>query len=327
MATHVEFMQEVVARRPQMLKDCLRNDRPLLNELVAAEAADPEKKTELRVMTALVEESVLLKGVRRPIKRVFVRTHDSGGYATVGWVSLGSVTYCMICQKELGDGEDDRHNCFACGNVLCGVCCGEYAEVEEIQSLGPVRVCVQCFFGQELVQAAHSTLRDEELRGVKHEVIVPKRKFRVRGGATYTYICCCYSRSQLSLLTCLCDRTLTVLLFLALRSSSLSSLSRYCCVVLCRAGYATQLSGGRRGPILANRRPCWAKPPWHPRPPWHPTAPVATAERALAHSGPAPRPCIIALLVLPPVLLPLLLLHRCPCGCGNLPSCCPRRAS
>ena len=81
------------------------------------------------------------------VHRVFVQGVDFPEYVNVGWLLHTEIDYCLICCAEFGF-FCHRHSCWACGNVLCFKCCSELMVVEEIASLGPKRVCLQCYYGQ-----------------------------------------------------------------------------------------------------------------------------------------------------------------------------------
>jgi hypothetical protein len=89
-------------------------------------------------------ETVHVCGETMYYRRVFIKCEDSGEYAKVGWILNEDCAHCMICRKQLSL----RHHCRACGNILCSSCCDIFEYVDLIESLGPVRVCMLCYYGQ-----------------------------------------------------------------------------------------------------------------------------------------------------------------------------------
>lgn len=100
-------------------------------------------------VTDITDEKIFVNGTEHRIKRVFVKTSDSGNYANVGWVVKSEISYCMLCSIAFGM-FTYQHHCKACGNVVCNNCSLNLVAVVEIESVGPVRVCNQCYWGQVL---------------------------------------------------------------------------------------------------------------------------------------------------------------------------------
>ena len=103
------------------------------------------------------EDSVIIKGDSKKIKRVYVRDKDRSDDG-VGWVLLSDIDRCMICNDEFNM-YCWPHHCRACGNVICAKCSPDQAELVEFPEFGEQRVCVLCFYGQAQVHASHIRMR------------------------------------------------------------------------------------------------------------------------------------------------------------------------
>lgn len=106
------------------------------------------------MITSLRFEYCVIRGRKKKIHRVFVCCGDSGSYCRVGWVLNDDVDACMVCHSLFYEAlVSGKHHCRACGNIVCSSCSAGRAIVCEVQALGLVRVCSQCYFGQEAVSA------------------------------------------------------------------------------------------------------------------------------------------------------------------------------
>jgi hypothetical protein len=110
----------------------------------------------------LQKENVIISGKPMVIRRLFIQTIDSGEYGNVGWVLNTDLENCMICAQEFSVFLTKQH-CHGCGNLVCSVCSNEEATVYELEEMGPLRVCNQCFWGQEPVYARYTRLEDSML--------------------------------------------------------------------------------------------------------------------------------------------------------------------
>jgi hypothetical protein len=108
------------------------------------------------------EESVKISGEVRTIRRVFVQSSTSD-YGGVGWVINEDITACMICQGAFGMLRW-AHHCRSCGNLVCSVCSPENVVIEELSELGPVRICIMCYWGQDPVHATFQR-QNKQLEG------------------------------------------------------------------------------------------------------------------------------------------------------------------
>mmetsp|Transcript_10010 Transcript_10010/g.15122 ORF Transcript_10010/g.15122 Transcript_10010/m.15122 type:complete len:607 (-) Transcript_10010:236-2056(-) len=114
------------------------------------------------IKATLQKESVRIAGKEQVIRRLYIRNATSGDYSNVGWVLNEDISNCMVCAQAFSVFAYRLH-CHACGNAICGTCGSGMATVEEIADKGPVRVCVQCFWGQEPVCARYTRLEDSLL--------------------------------------------------------------------------------------------------------------------------------------------------------------------
>jgi len=99
----------------------------------------------------IVGEEVKLGGVSRIVRRVFIRSNDSGKYARLGWVLMNDVDCCMICVMKFKGliTSYPKYHCHACGNIVCSDCSNNYPIIKELSHFdGKLRVCNFCFFGQ-----------------------------------------------------------------------------------------------------------------------------------------------------------------------------------
>lgn len=142
---HIEFLRECTSKPLVVLKKEVKHLRRLKKTTV-----NHVEDNHAPFIREIREDTIILKGVSRKIRRVFVDSGDAGDYHKVGWVANGDVDCCMICLTTLSSFSacSKKHHCRACGNVTCSKCSDEEAIVLEIHTLGPVRVCKQCYWGQ-----------------------------------------------------------------------------------------------------------------------------------------------------------------------------------
>ena len=105
---------------------------------------------EVAYVYKVTSEEVKIGGVSRIVRRVFIRSNDSGKYARLGWVLMNDVDCCMICVMKLKGliTSYPKYHCHACGNIVCGNCADNFSQVVEIELDRSVRVCKSCYFGQ-----------------------------------------------------------------------------------------------------------------------------------------------------------------------------------
>ncbi len=92
-------------------------------------------------------ETIFVRGQSFSVRRLCVANTSVDPYAPAGWILASEMPSCMICGEEFGVWRWKRH-CKACGNVVCSDCSPELAVILELLNCGPLRSCVQCFWGQ-----------------------------------------------------------------------------------------------------------------------------------------------------------------------------------
>lgn len=71
-------------------------------------------------ITGIQLEKIVVSGRLTEVRRLFVKSSDSGVYCNVGWVLPADAFHCMICCCEFKN--SNKIHCHACGNVLCERC-------------------------------------------------------------------------------------------------------------------------------------------------------------------------------------------------------------
>lgn len=97
----------------------------------------------------IIEESIIDISTKNKqiVNRIFVGSADGGKYTDVGWQLNDDVHFCMLCKTSFGM-FTYKHHCKGCGNIVCQSCSESRAYINEIQSMGALRVCNLCYFGQ-----------------------------------------------------------------------------------------------------------------------------------------------------------------------------------
>jgi hypothetical protein len=99
------------------------------------------------------EEDIRIAGVQRKVRRLYVKPQHSD-FVGVGWIINEDIPNCMVCGQSFGMFLWPHH-CRSCGNLVCHPCSSETVPIVELESLGEVRVCNQCYWGQHPVHASH----------------------------------------------------------------------------------------------------------------------------------------------------------------------------
>lgn len=99
---------------------------------------------------SLQKENIIIKGKQLVVRRLFIKTTDSGEYSNVGWILNEDLDNCMICAQEFSVFLTKQH-CYGCGNLVCNICSSENAIIYELEEMGPLKVCNQCFWGQVIL--------------------------------------------------------------------------------------------------------------------------------------------------------------------------------
>lgn len=156
MAEHLKLIKEEVE------KPIAQVEADWAKSALEKEEAKKNKSPIFSQVLGYTEHKVIINGRYSVIHRVFVKALDSGSYAKLGWVLSNDVKHCMVCSKELVayllSWSAHRLHCHACGNIICPECSPAEANVEALDSVGPVPVCNQCYFGQVRVISVQVTL-------------------------------------------------------------------------------------------------------------------------------------------------------------------------
>ena len=140
MATHLQFMKSIITLTMYTLK----RDKEASNNGKKSSKLTDLIDVSIREIT---EESLrTLKGMKK-IRRIFINSPDGGDYTGLGWIINDDIDNCMLCNAEFGY-TTYKHHCKGCGSVVCHGCSPNKAIVFEISSVGELRVCHLCFFGQ-----------------------------------------------------------------------------------------------------------------------------------------------------------------------------------
>lgn len=106
------------------------------------------------VYRSLEAEEIEIDGRKKVIRRVHVERRDRK-LKNFGWVINEYLTECMLCANQFSLCCRWRHHCRCCGALVCDPCSLDRAVIEEMEKLGPVRVCKQCYWGQSPVYAVY----------------------------------------------------------------------------------------------------------------------------------------------------------------------------
>lgn len=93
------------------------------------------------------DEDIIFNGKKQKVKRLFIRDAQSN-VTGVGWIINEDITACMVCSIPFGMFRWPHH-CRSCGNIVCNNCSPYLVAIVEMLELGEVRVCVQCYWGQD----------------------------------------------------------------------------------------------------------------------------------------------------------------------------------
>lgn len=100
------------------------------------------------------------------MRRLFISKPDED-YDGVGWIINEDITGCMVCAQSFGFFRWPHH-CRCCGNLVCNSCSPEVVVIFELKEMGPVRVCIQCYWGQDPVHVSNLG-RDSENASIESD--------------------------------------------------------------------------------------------------------------------------------------------------------------
>lgn len=122
----------------------------LLGKWVARQDFDDCSEEAINDNFRMQHENAFISGRWHKIRRVFVSVRGAKSYERVGWIVNEDVNQCMICCSKFFNG---KHHCAGCGNIVCERCSPEEGVIFELSAAGPLRVCIQCYYGQDPVYA------------------------------------------------------------------------------------------------------------------------------------------------------------------------------
>lgn len=139
------------------LRDCCQFNNYELEEQI-------KKNSAIKLMCRENQTKINICGHlgNKIIRRLYVQHESNITYSDVGWVLNEDMDCCMICADVYGM-FSGRHHCRACGNLICGSCSRNSVLVHELQDLGDVRVCNQCYWGQASVKILLFALINDKL--------------------------------------------------------------------------------------------------------------------------------------------------------------------
>jgi hypothetical protein len=112
------------------------------------------------------DEEIIVHGKSRTVRRLFVSKPDSD-YDGIGWIINEDITMCMVCSQSFGFFRWPHH-CRCCGNLVCNSCSPEVAVIFELSEMGEVRVCIQCYWGQDPVHVSNMRRDSDESSTESH---------------------------------------------------------------------------------------------------------------------------------------------------------------
>lgn len=147
------FMRRIVVLGKAKVKKEVESNRSKAGE----PRFSPECLTgEQFYLKRLDEEDFSYKGKKTKVNRVYAchvtKRPDQApcAYAELGWVLRNGVEGCMICGDIFGYSVT-KHNCAACGNVVCTACYDTTVVVKEINIHSEKKCCMLCSWGQEMI--------------------------------------------------------------------------------------------------------------------------------------------------------------------------------
>ena len=80
----------------------LHDIRKLIKNRAGIDDEEDLDNGEVQVL-GISEDAMKLNGLEYTVRKVYIRTADSGDYHKVGWVLNQDIDECMICRKTFGN--------------------------------------------------------------------------------------------------------------------------------------------------------------------------------------------------------------------------------
>ena len=80
----------------------LHDIRKLIKNRAGSDDDEVLDNGEVQIL-GISEDTMKLNGLEYAVRKVYIRTADSGDYYKVGWVLNQDIDECMICRKTFGD--------------------------------------------------------------------------------------------------------------------------------------------------------------------------------------------------------------------------------
>lgn len=139
MANHIDLIKQIACKNP--LNDLIHAyERQKSN---SRQSSPPQFRDafDFRIVD-IRNVKMSLRHLQFNVARIFIQAVDSKALSEVGWVVDETCRYCLSCCRDFNV-MTRKHHCRACGDRVCGRCTLE-AKVESLESLGFVKICLQC---------------------------------------------------------------------------------------------------------------------------------------------------------------------------------------
>lgn len=134
-------------------QNILRPDEDIVSRLETRYSVT-EFKSIKKSQLFLVDEEIKINGETKVVRRLYAKNDSKGSdsskskFIGVGWIINDDINICMVCNIPFGFFRW-KHHCRCCGNIVCDSCSPFCVSIVELDELGEVRVCTQCYWGQE----------------------------------------------------------------------------------------------------------------------------------------------------------------------------------
>jgi len=102
--------------------------------------------------TIYLPDEVTILGKKKSVHRLYIKRVVKGNDVLFGgWICDNDIDSCMICNYMFNFIYRSKHHCRSCGNLVCTNCSPNSAIIQGLEDYHHQRVCVQCFWGQDIV--------------------------------------------------------------------------------------------------------------------------------------------------------------------------------